>query len=226
MSLEPRRKPYIWPTWITPLIGGDKHCEWAAWIRAHYFYTKREETETDPDKAKATSSRENALAQWKAEHAQLVAKHAAELEADGWSVSMEDQNKFSYNGKIATVGGCPDVVASKGGVVRIDDAKTGKPRDGDFWQVAIYGLLLPQVDEAISELVICGHVVYRDRVRFITPAQIVEAQKSIIAQIHRTSATTPPARRPSASECAFCDIADCPDRVESAEVKSIDGDIF
>ncbi len=213
---DARRKPYIWPTWITGLLSGDKHCEWAAWVRAHYFYTKREED----------GSRENALSQWKSDHAQLVKRHAADLLADGWVVRFEDQNRFSYYGKAATVGGCPDVVAVKLGLVRIDDGKTGKPRDSDFWQVALYGMLLPLVDDSIAELVVSGNVIYRDRVRPVTPAQSVEARENIVEQIKRTSAATPPARTPSASECAFCDILDCPDRVESKEALSAEGDIF
>jgi hypothetical protein len=214
LTPEPRRKVYIWPTWISPLLAGDKHCEWAAWFRAHYYYEKREET-----------GRENTLSQWKAEHARLVASHAEALEAEGWKVRFEDQNRFNYHGKAATVGGCPDVVAVGEGVVRIDDAKTGKPRDSDFWQVAIYGMLLPLVDESLSELVVSGNVVYKDRIRVVTPAQILESKDAIVAQIQRTASATIPLRRPSASECAFCDVASCTDRVESG-IMQADGDAF
>lgn len=214
MSLEPRRKPYLWPTWISPLLSGEKHCEWAAWVKAHYNYTKRPDT------------RENSLTQWKAEHAAGVSRRAADLEADGWAVSVEDQNKFTYRGQAAAVGGCPDIVAQKMGVVRIDDVKTGKQRDSDFWQVAIYGMLLPLVDRALSELVVHAAVVYRDRVRHITPAEIVQAQPLIVTRIKQTAATMAPARRPSDSECAFCDIADCPERVETVDGKVVDGDAF
>jgi hypothetical protein len=215
MSMEQRRKPYIWPTWISPLLSGDKHCEWAAWVRAHYFYTKREET-----------GRENTLSQWKADHARFVAEHAAQLQAEGWEVRFEDQNRFNYHGKAATVGGCPDIVAVKPGVVRIDDAKTGKPRDSDYWQVAIYGMLLPLVDESISELVAYGNVAYKDRLRTLSPQDILQAQPLIVDRIKRTSAELPPARTPSASECGFCDIADCPDRIEGESVMQAEGDAF
>lgn len=215
MGYEQRRKVFIWPTWISGLLSGDKHCEWAAWIRAHYFYTKREEV-----------GRENTLSQWKADHARFVSEHATQLTTEGWLVRFEDQNRFSYHGKAATVGGCPDVVAIKPGVVRIDDAKTGKPRDSDYWQVAIYGMLLPLVDESISELVVYGNVVYKDRVRPVGPADIVRAQPLIVDRIKRTAADVPPPRTPSANECAFCDVADCPDRIESSESLSAEGDMF
>lgn len=212
--MEPRRKVYIWPTWISGLLAGDKHCQWAAWVRAHYYYEKREETE-----------RENTLSQWKAEHGRLVLQHSERLQAEGWTVRLEEQNKFNYHGKAATVGGCPDIVATKEGRARIDDGKTGKPRDSDFWQVALYGMLLPRVDESITELVVSGNVIYKDRVRPITPAQIVEAQSIIVEQIQRTAAPAPPPRTPSVSECAFCDVGNCPDRM-SGDVMQAEGDIF
>ena len=208
--MEERRKVYIWPTWISGLLSGDKHCQWAAWIRAHYFYEKREETD-----------RENTLSQWKAEHARLVDQHAARLQAEGWDVRFEDQNRFNYHGKVATVGGCPDVVAVKAGVARIDDGKTGKPRDSDFWQVALYGMLMPKVDESISELVVVGNVVYRERVRPVTAQQIIESQEAIVAQIHRTAAALPPPRTPSVGECSFCDVADCPDRMSGDVMQAV-----
>lgn len=214
MPFEPRRKPFIWPTWITGLLSGDKHCEWAAWVRARHYYAKREEP-----------GRENTLSKWKSEHARLVSDHAASLQEDGWQVRLEDQNRFTYHGRAATVGGCPDVVAVKPGVVRIDDGKTGKPRDSDFWQVAIYGMLLPLVDESIAELVVYGNVVYRDRVRAIAPQQIVESTPAIVAQIKRTAGEVAPRRTPSAGECAFCDVADCPDRIEGGGLEG-EGDAF
>ena len=213
--MERRRKVYIWPTWITGLLSGDKHCEWAAWVRAHYHYEKRQET-----------GRENSLSQWKAEHAAFVTAHAENLRADGWSVRFEDQNKFNYIGKAATVGGCPDIVAVKPGLVRIDDAKTGKERDSDFWQVAVYGMLLPLVDDSISELVVWGNVIYKNRTREIMPIQILEARPMIVDRIKRTSDDTTPRRTPSGSECAFCDINGCPERIENADGLSAEGDAF
>lgn len=215
MSLEPRRKPYIWPTWISPLLAGDKHCEWAAWVRAHYFYDKRE-----------TVGRENALSQWKGEHARLVAARAAVLEEAGWSVRLEDQNRFTYRGQAADVGGCPDIVATLDGVAKIEDGKTGKPRDSDFWQTAIYGVLLPMIDETISELITIATVVYKDRTRPVTAQQILEARPTIIDQIKRTASPTEPARRPSGSECAFCDVGDCPERILDNDGLVADGDAF
>ena len=216
MAIETRRQPYIWTTWITGLLSGDKHCEWSAWFRAHYQgYDKRPET---PD-------RENALSQWKAEHAELVARHAARLRDDGWSVRVEDQNKFNYRGQAATVGGCPDVVATRDGVVTFDDAKSGKARDADFWQVGVYATLYPLVVKDLAELVIRGSVVYQDRDRPIEPRQIVEAKPLIVERIKRTAGAAEPRRTPSPSECAMCDIVGCPDRID-AGVAEADGDLF
>src|SRR5206468_35641 len=39
-----RDVPFIWVTWISSLLSGDNHCEWAAWFRAHFEHEKRPST--------------------------------------------------------------------------------------------------------------------------------------------------------------------------------------
>jgi PD-(D/E)XK nuclease superfamily protein len=215
--IDARRKVYIWPTWISGLLSGDKHCGWAAWLRAHYFYTKR------------VDEHENSLTQWKAEHAEDVARRAIELEDQGWRVRQEEQNKFSYYGKVATVGGCPDLVGFKEGLALIEDVKTGKERDSDFWQVAIYGMLLPLCDRELDERVVHATVVYskQRRTRAISPQHIEEAKPLIVERIKTTASAVQPARVPSVVECSLCDIEDCPDRAAPGnESLTATGDVF
>ena len=206
MTVERRAGVFIWPTWIAGLIAGDKHCEWAAWFRAHYRYDKR------PDED------ENRLARWKAEHAEMVRARAATLRADGWVVSVEHQNKFSYHGRTATVGGCPDLigVSEEKGVALIEECKTGKERGADFWQVVLYCLLAPLAKETANRLqgrLLTGLVLYQHRARPITGADFEASRPVVIAQVQRTAAVEEPVRTPSAMECRYCDIACCPERV-------------
>jgi hypothetical protein len=76
----PRDAPYIWVTWITRLMAGEAHCEWAAWFRAHHTYGKL------PSAFDVTK--------WTAEHTALVRERAVALRADGYSVFVEEQNAF------------------------------------------------------------------------------------------------------------------------------------
>ena len=82
---SPRDEPYVWVTWITKLLAGENHCEWAAWFRAHHTY------------AKAPSDFD--LAAWSAEHGAMVRERAAALRAEGLAVTVEGQNAFRLRGK-------------------------------------------------------------------------------------------------------------------------------
>src|SRR2546426_12613973 len=56
---QPREGPYIWVTWLSKLLAGEAHCEWALWFKAHHKYDKRLDESFD-------------LASWAARHAELV----------------------------------------------------------------------------------------------------------------------------------------------------------
>ena len=220
MAVERRTGVFIWPTWIAGLLAGDKHCAWAAWFRAHHRYDKR------PDED------ENQLARWKAEHAEMVRVRARLLELDGWVVSVEDQNKFHYRGRAATVGGCPDLIVVAEDMARIEDYKTGKEREADFWQVVLYCILAPLATDTADRLdgrTLSGTIVYRDRERAISAEDIQASRPLVITQILRTASAEEPLRTPSAAECRYCDIACCPDRM--SEVRpvtpvTVEGDLF
>ena len=63
LSLNPgtpaeRPNPFIWVSWLSKLMAGEKQCEWASWFRSHYIWEK------------VPSGLD--LAKWTADHAQLL----------------------------------------------------------------------------------------------------------------------------------------------------------
>ena len=228
MSDERRPGCFAWVTWLTPILASDAQCLWKCWYKSHFKYAKRE----GPNAA--------SLVMWRADHGDMVRARQAALEADGWTVYVEDQNKFFIRGQQSTLSGCPDLVAVRdeaaprrvfaltgdlavpltAGLIRrarVEDCKTGKRRDSDRWQVLIYMLFLRETNEAIGDRPIEGAIVYHDRIDEIAPAEASAAAKArVVAEIRRASGLTAPPRTPSANECQFCDIAACPDRVTGA----------
>lgn len=220
MPESSRGKAYLWVSWLSGYLSGDKHCEWALWYRANYRYEKR------------VDSNDDRLAQWAGEHADLVRLRAADLTANGWRVSVEDQNKFTINGMTVIVGGKPDLVAQKPGVFRVEDVKTGARKGSDVWQVLTYLTLLPLADESLVGLSQEGAVVYKDGeqpVRWLAENQSTRtislngsldlespdgsaSRERILSRIRSVATTIAPARIPSEGECRFCDVACCPDR--------------
>ena len=195
--LTKRAEAYIWPTWVTGLLSGEDHCKWAAWLKAHYTFTKREDDGGD------------ALSRWMAAHDDLLKERVAYLERDGYTVEVEDQNKFTVKGQ-TTVGGKPDIVAFRGDEALISDPKGGKRKHKYIWQVRMYMVLQPLHDPRVREKRILGEVVYPDGIELVT----LEAgdEERIYAQIRATGSGPEPKTTPSASECRFCPIADCQDR--------------
>lgn len=218
MTTTARRSPYIWTTWLTGLLSTDDSCRWAGWFKAHFTFTKVERPDT-------------ALTKWKAEHGDMVSARAAQLVADGWTVTIEDQNKFTLRGKTATLSGKPDILATKAGELRVVDCKSGSRKDKDFWQVAIYLVMLPLTHPAlVFDRRLVGELVYRDQVITIQPEEMTPDVKArITAQILESGGLLPPAKVPSERECGFCDIgtADCDARLElTAAAAATTTDLF
>ena len=207
-----RREPYVWTTWITGLLSGDKHCRWAPWFRSHYTYAK---TETDFN-----------LFKWKGEHADFVRDIATRMRADGWQLFLEDQNKFRLKGQRGMFAGVADIVAMRPGFVKVVDGKTGKRRDSDVWQVLIYLAELPLGSPLmIAGQQLDGEVVYRDGAQHVeNPDQSMTDR--IWATVREASGDDEPERTPSPSECAHCDILDCPDRMEPVQKEVAAGGLF
>ncbi len=203
MTDTPRNSPYCWVTWLAPHLSGDRSCTWAPWYKSHYQYDKRLQ---DGERAAR-------LASWKAEHADLVTKRWGQLQADGWTVYVEDQNSIKVSGRTITLAGKPDLVAVRGDEARVEDCKTGQRRAADIWQVRTYQTFLPRTHHAIGQRPLFGAVVYRDGVLEIGALSEQERLRVIDLVAQLGGAEPTPVRVPSFSECAFCDVASCPDRV-------------
>lgn len=203
----PRRNglPFVWVTWITGLLSGDKQCVWASWYRANFRYAKRPDPTFDS-------------AAWTTDHNALVHRGRAELSAEGWSIAVEGQNDLKLKGQTAVLAGKPDLVASRGEGVLVSDAKTGKQRASDWWQALIYMLTLPRVrpllaaPERIAGEVVYGNIVVPVAARDLTP----ERKEQIFTLLRVMGGPEEPARTPSVNECRFCDVDECPERIEAA----------
>lgn len=199
-------------------MAGDDHCGWAPWFKAHFKFEKVEREGGD-------------LAKWKAEHGAMVDARAAALRAQGYTVYLEHQNKFTVVGSNgAELVGTPDVVAVRRDEALVVDCKSGKRRDKDFWQVVLYMLMLPRTHEGLRGVAeLRGQIEYRDALVAISPAQATSAQARVKDILRLVGGPEAPARVPSAHECRFCDIrkADCPERIEAAPQAAVPAhDVF
>jgi hypothetical protein len=219
MTTTARRTPFIWVTWLTGLLSTDDSCRWAAWFKAHFTFAKVERDDS-------------ALTKWKAEHGDMVTARVAALRADGWTVTVEEQNAFKQKGKKtgALLSGKPDIVATRGADALIVDCKSGARKDKDFWQVAIYLVMLPLVrPDIFAGRRLVGELRYHDGALLIQPEEMTPDVKArISAQLLETGGLVPPEKVPSERECGFCDIsaADCAERVELAAATTTTTDLF
>lgn len=234
MSAERRvGKPYIHVSWLSKLLGGDCQCVWAAWFKAHHQHDRYEPTATS-------------LAKWSVDHDALVQKRRDELAHDGWAVTLERANEFRLEGNTAVVAGRMDLVAARDGMTRVEDAKTGKPRQGDWWQVLLYLYALPKTAQFKKRLAavipegavramalgdtLSGHVIYREHAPAVVyPADLTDDRRQRVVQlIRQVGGGDQPPRAPSVSECARCNIgpADCPERVMDSRASTVDVDDF
>lgn len=216
MSTSARHAPYVWTTWLTGLLSTEDQCEWAAWFKAHFMFTRL---------ARGSS----ALTQWKADHGAMVQAVVDELKADSWTVTVEDQNAFVLHGKTGALAGKPDVVAIKGDVARVVDCKSGARRDKDVWQVCVYLLALPRTHAGLGDRRLVGEVRYRDGAVLIQPEEFTVSMRDRIGTLLRqVCGPEPLGRVPSARECQWCDIGrqDCPARVDRDVAPVAAADLF
>ncbi len=201
---ERRDNPYLWVKWITRLMAGEAHCQWAAWFRAHFHQYDKQPSTLD-------------AAAWNAQHGEMVRARAAALRSTGYTIFIEDQNKFALRGSAGTLGGKPDLVAMNAGDALVVDCKTGQRRGSDYFQILIYMLVLPHVHHACTNRQLRGELVYQDGILSVPADRLTsEIRKLIRITIERAAGPEPTPRVPSATECRFCDITrrDCPDRVD------------
>ena len=203
---EPRSGPYIWVTWLSKLLVGDRSCEWAAWFKAHHKNYDRSPSPFD-------------AVTWQMNHTALLNDVRAELELDGNRVLSEDQNYFNLRGNSgAVLGGKPDlVVMHEDDAGTIYDIKTGQPRASDNAQVMIYMYALPYVNQ-FKGIKFDGRLVYKEGSEVDIPADAVDDsfRSHLFGLIHRISDSEPARKVPSALECGMCDLTlvDCPEMIE------------
>lgn len=203
MATRRHGKAYIYVTWLAKLLGGQQQCLWSAWFKAHFKYEKFEEQALD-------------LVKWNRDHNRLMALRRRQLEADGWTVTTEEQNAFTLEGETALVAGKPDLIATKPGHVLVVDGKTGRERDSDIWQVLLYLFALPKSRAVAGALV--GEVHYRTTDITVTPAELTSARLNDVVRLIKVIASgTAPPKTPSPDECKRCNIGigDCPERMRA-----------
>lgn len=210
-------KPWVFVTWICGFLAGEDQCGWAPWVKSRFTFEKYIRPNDTFDKDR-----------WTREHNEMVAEHAAELEAEGYTVYLEGQNEFAIEGKTATLSCKPDIVAVKRTesdeildplrgryVVLVVDCKTGRERRKDRWQVAIYqfGYTIHEHPGFPKGTPVHGQVRYRRRTSTNVPPLDAASRQAVIDTLLKMGDPTPPKRMPSSAECAYCEIGECPDRV-------------
>ncbi len=211
-----RSNPFIWVSWLSKLMAGEKQCEWACWFRSHYIWEK------------LPSGLD--LAKWTADHTQLLRARKAELEAEGFTVYAEDQNSFTLKGTDGIeVSGKPDLVAIRGEEAYVEDCKTGSPRHFDHFQVLIYMLSLPYVEGHSKGRRLEGRLIYNNAIVDVPWSKIDADLKAMFRKTVLAIGGPEPAEKvPSWGECRYCDIskADCPDRIETQAEAVTDHGLF
>ena len=205
-----RSSPYMYATWPTKYLTGEKSCLWACWFKAHHQGYEKAPSDFD-------------LVRWQAEHTVLVNSLANDLEKQGCRVWIEHQNSFRIESRKSglTVSGRPDLIAEfPDGRTVIYDAKTGRESPSHLLQVQLYMYLLPrQRGSAWCGTRFSGAVVYADGSEKCVPPESIDGPfVERLADFMQKMASDMPARRvPSAFECGQCDLtsADCPVKIES-----------
>ncbi len=202
----PKKKeaPYIWVTWLTPLLAGSSFCQWAAWFQSNYTFEKPQ-----PD-----------LSDWTVKHGRLLNKRVQKLEDEGYKVYIEDENKFTLTGQdgFTKVAGKADIVAIKGNQIIVEDCKTGQKRNSDVMQVLVYMLLLsaPGGVSHCKGKKLDGRLIYGEEIIDIPSETLDQVFKDSFREtVHLVSASIAPRKVPSFKECQYCKISSqyCPERI-------------
>lgn len=211
-----RDSPYIWVTWLASLLSGDNHCEWAAWFRAHHHHDKRPSTFDE--------------VKWRAAHNQMLRERVDALRQENYEVFIEAQNRFNLKGRVATVGGTPDIVAIRNDEAWVIDCKSGKQKDAHYFQVLIYMLVLPLIHRPCKGRCLGGEIQYPDYSVLIMPEQLTDVLKAQIqTMVERVAGKAPLMKVPSFWECQNCPVAsaDCPERLDEPTLADVpEHDLF
>lgn len=198
-----RTTPYIWVTWVSGYMSGDKHCYSSSWKKAQF---------QNLDTVKSNFDQVS----WMINHTDMVSRKRIELESEGWVVTVEEQNKFMLTGNSgAKLGGKADLVAVKDGIGKVIDCKTGTPRVSDVVQVQIYMFALGR-QERYQGITLSGELNYKDH-DIAVPAESVndEFRLRLFKVLSILTSEKEPGKTPSFAECNFCAIAqtECSERL-------------
>jgi len=200
----PRDNPYVWVTWISSLLSGEAHCEWAAWFRAHYWkYTKR--------------PRSGDLPKWQIEHTTLLATVRDQYRDKGYIVRLENQNEFKLKGKVGTLAGKPDLIAIKDKEAWVVDVKTKPFRVCNTAQVRLYMMSLPRARDEYRGVTFEGRLINPFGDMHVASEDITTAFRARVRSLmERVCGDEPPLTSPSPGECHHCDLTDedCSDRMD------------
>ena len=137
----PRTSTYLYATWISRYLTGDKSCLWACWFKGNYRGYDRMPSDFDS-------------ARWNMEHTDLLNELVAELEEQGCELFIERQNSFRVESTRsgAVVGAKPDLIAIfPDGRTVVYDVKTGQESASHIVQVQLYMYLLPLSESGALE---------------------------------------------------------------------------
>lgn len=199
-----RDNTYIWVTWLTHLLVGDKSCEWSSWFKANY---------TNFSKVPSSFNE----TEWKLLHTELLNQLIDQIKSTNKTIYIESQNAFKLHGNSATLAGKPDIITIAGNRGTIMDVKTGAPSPAHHIQVMIYMYAIPKAISRYKEIVFDGKVVYQTHEDYIPTTSIDSGfVKNLSNLIQRTASSIPAKIVPSLTECSFCNIsiADCSQRIE------------
>ncbi len=223
---NPRDEVYIWPTWLSKLLVGDNSCEWAAWFKAHYQFTKLADRDWTA---------------YRIRHTALLNQKRLELEHSGYTVLTERQAEFKLKGRTGILHGRPDLIAVSPDDAVICELKTGEPYPSHKAQLMIYLYGLPlairqargQLHPGLANLkgrTIDGVLVYENADPVRVPSTAIEGEfKGKLTQLlRRISDSAPATRVPSSGECALCPIplTECPERAVPDQVLEAETDEF
>jgi hypothetical protein len=198
---------YIQVKLLTWLLSGEKSCRWASWFQAHHR-----------DFDRAPDDDQSNLAKWKMQHTELMEKARNRMERRRYAVATEWQNQFRLRGKTGIIlAGKPDLIAVKGDMGVILDAKTGRPWEADVVQVMIYMWAVPQCFDEYQGVTFRGRLLYKNGKEVTIPAEQVDEafERKLVRLIEKVGGSKPLRKVPSADECRFCPISrkECPERV-------------
>lgn len=202
-----RDEPYVWLTWLAPWVSGENSCDWAVWFQTNYHRFEK------LDGGDFTA--------WRADHTRLRRETHQALNADGYRVKVENQNRFSArheDSPAVVIGGTPDLLAFRDEDAIVLELKTGKQRAWHSHQVLLPMALLPRSNRAeYEETRFRGRLIYKDGSdREFSPREADELYERLPYFLNVLAGPEDEATRiPSYEECRYCPLGSalCPERL-------------